>query len=205
MTVRKRPTRRAVVTGLDWHGRVRVWALLAGCVGLAGCAIVGGPRVDPIVTNEWGAAIPTPPKGNIVLGSQPWCSRSGDPVTVEGLEWEALEGLRVVDFAVVSQDAAAERMGMLYGSLPDLVPGSYQERTVSSACSDISDDGIGATASYVVLELELTDPSSAGAAQGLSLVGGDLASGVEPLTVIVCPAEAPSCDEGDAPAGFAGS
>lgn len=110
----------------------------------------------------------------------------------------------MVDFAVVSQDATAERMGMLYGSLPDLVPGSYQERTVSSACSDIRDDGIGATASYVVLELELTDPSSAGAAQGLSLTG-DLASGVEPLTVIVCPAEAASCDEADAPAGFAGS
>jgi hypothetical protein len=172
---------------------------------LAGCAIVGGPRVDPVAQVPWGAAVPASPQGNVVFGTQLWCSRSGDPVTVDGLRWQAIEGLRVVDFAVVSQDATAERMGMLHGSLPELVPGGHDGRTVSSACSDISDDGIGATASYVVLELELTDPSNAGAAQGLSLTGGELASGVEPLTVIVCPAEAASCDEADAPAGFADS
>ena len=91
---------------------------------------------------------------------------------------------------------------MLYGSRPDLVPGSYQEHAVSSACCDVTDDGLGARANYVVLELELTHPSTAGAARGLSLTG-DLASGVDPLTVIVCPTHAASCHEGDAPPGFA--
>lgn len=191
----------ALVTGLGAHRLATVSVLLAGCVILAGCGTLGGARVDPVGEVPWGAAMQAASEGNIVLGSQPWCSRSGDPVTVDGVEWEALDGLRVVDFAVVSQDATAERTGMLYGSLPQVVPDSRDARTISSACSDVTGDGLGSTASYVVLEVELTDPSTVGAARGLRL-SGDLTSGVEPLTVIVCPADAPSCDKNDAPAGI---
>ena len=198
----RRESSTSLMPGVDIHRLVAVSALVTGCVVLAGCGTIGGPHVDPIAKGGWGAAIPAAQEGNIVLSSQPWCSRSGDPVTVDGVRWEALEGLRVVDFAVVSQDAASERMGMLYGSLPELLPGSFEERTISSACSDVTDGGLGATASFVVLELELTDPWTVGAARGLSLTG-DLASGVERLTVVVCPIDAASCDESDAPSGFA--
>lgn len=90
----RRRSGTALVTGLGAHRLAAVSALLVVCLILAGCGTLGGARVDPVGEVPGGAAMQAATEGNIVLGSQPWCSRSGDPVTVDGLEWEALDGLR---------------------------------------------------------------------------------------------------------------
>lgn len=168
----------------------------AGALLLAGC---GAPSdLQPVTTNPWGGNIVSPGEG-LLVGSQLWCSVTGEPVEVFSVGWDDVVGIEVVDFSVVTQPAAEVRVGVIHASADDVTVDRAQ-RTVRSPCADFAggEDASPDQVSYLVMEVQLTDPTAAGAAHGL-VVRSEGGEAVEPMSLVICPEHTAECTSESGP------
>ncbi|WP_122263930.1 hypothetical protein [Ornithinimicrobium cerasi] len=131
-----------------------------------------------------------------LLGSQLWCSDVGKPVEVQSIAWRQSKGVDIVDYAVVNQEAHADRLGFAPGKLAHELPDYVGSRGIRASCQDLNADGEPgpeSRVSYLVLQLRLSDPEAAGAAEGL-IVKTAAGEDQEPVSVLLCPAGQDPCE-----------
>lgn len=169
-------------------------AAAAVSLALAGCGASGITALA--ADGGWGGSVSLRDGDSVQIGTALWCVDGDEPAEVSGVEFEELQGIEIVDFAVVTQPIIEDRLGSAEGPLGTDLPGRA-DRQIHGQCADFDEDGNApddTEISYVVLELRLTEGQSVGTAKGLR-VQSDAGSAVDLMKLVLCDEDAVAeCD-----------